>query len=67
LRNESGKYTMHCEKIETEDLKCDDEGVKTLTQRHVTALEKVIRKYPAQWVWQHKRWKRMPKEESNVN
>lgn len=67
IRNDSGKYIMHCEKIMTEDLKCSDEGVEILTQRHVSALEGIIRQYPGQWVWQHRRWKRMPKGDGNAN
>ena len=67
IRHNTGKYILYCEKIQTEDLKCDDEGVSILTQRHVTALERVIRQYPAQWVWQHRRWKRMPKVAENAN
>ncbi len=67
IRKSTGKYIMHCEKIETDDLNCDDYGIEILTQRHVTALERLIRKYPGQWVWQHRRWKRMPKVEENVD
>lgn len=67
IRHQTGKYTLYCEKIQTEDLRCDDEGVSMLTQRHVTALERIIRQYPAQWVWQHRRWKRMPKVTENAN
>lgn len=66
IRNKVGKYKLYFEKIESDDLKCDDEGVKILTQRHTTALENIIRQHPTQWVWQHKRWKRMPKGTSDV-
>ncbi len=30
-------------------------------QRYMLLLEKYIRKYPAQWLWLHKRWKSTPK------
>lgn len=30
-------------------------------QRYMALLEKYIRKYPAQWLWLHKRWKSTPK------
>ena len=30
-------------------------------QRYMSLLEKYIRKYPAQWLWLHKRWKSTPK------
>jgi lauroyl/myristoyl acyltransferase len=58
---------MHCEQIQTDDLQCNDEGVEVLTQRHVSALERIIRQHPGQWVWQHRRWKRMPKDYKNAD
>jgi KDO2-lipid IV(A) lauroyltransferase len=33
------------------------------TQRFARVLEEIIRKYPDQWVWVHKRWKTRPKGE----
>jgi KDO2-lipid IV(A) lauroyltransferase len=67
IRNDVGKYIMHCEQIQTDDLQCNDEGVEVLTQRHVSALERIIRQHPGQWVWQHRRWKRMPKDYKNAD
>jgi len=37
-----------------------DESVKDMTQRIVDTIEPFIRKYPEQWIWVHKRWKRRP-------
>ncbi len=34
--------------------------VRELTRRHAAALERVIREYPAQWMWTHRRWKTLP-------
>ncbi len=34
-----------------------DEQIVELTQRHQTALEKLIRQYPEQWLWMHNRWR----------
>ena len=33
------------------------------TQRFAKVIERIIRKYPDQWVWVHKRWKTRPKDE----
>lgn len=33
------------------------ESIHELTQRHVQSLEEVIRRYPGQWAWMHRRWK----------
>ena len=35
-----------------------DEQVAELTQIHQQALEKLIRRYPEQWLWMHNRWKK---------
>ncbi|MDO8536453.1 MAG: ELM1/GtrOC1 family putative glycosyltransferase [Candidatus Omnitrophota bacterium] len=37
------------------------EGLVDGLQRYMSLLEKYIRKYPAQWLWLHKRWKSTPK------
>ena len=37
-----------------------DENIVYLTQRCTDFLEKVIREYPDQWVWMHKRWRSPP-------
>ena len=41
--------------IITKDLKAD---LKVNTQLMVNAIEKVVRAYPEQWFWVHKRWKK---------
>lgn len=33
-----------------------EEQIAELTQIHQTALEKLIRRYPDQWLWMHNRW-----------
>lgn len=38
-----------------------EEGFKDSLQRYMSLLEAYIRKYPAQWLWLHKRWKSTPK------
>ena len=34
-----------------------EEQIAELTQLHQTALEKLIRQYPEQWLWMHNRWR----------
>ncbi|HMN48480.1 MAG TPA: lysophospholipid acyltransferase family protein [Ignavibacteriaceae bacterium] len=34
-----------------------DEKIKVLTERMLKILEDIIRQYPEQWLWMHKRWK----------
>lgn len=40
-----------------------DEEVLRMTQLHTSALEKIIRQYPADYFWLHNRWKTKPKGE----
>ena len=59
IREPSGQLTIHVEQpIETTwsgDLRSD---VQANTQRITDAVERMIRKYPEQWFWVHKRWKK---------
>lgn len=57
-RKNDGTYRLDLNEIDYGDLRDDSEtNVAELTQRHVNALEKVIRKYPENWLWFHKRFK----------
>lgn len=56
-RKPDGIYTVRLEEIHFDDLSNTSEGRKELTKRHVAALEHIIRRFPEQWAWQHKRWK----------
>ncbi|MEX2117820.1 MAG: lysophospholipid acyltransferase family protein [Bacteroidota bacterium] len=57
LRQPDGSYTLACNEIPSDDLSYNDESVKELTRRHLEETERVIRKYPDQWMWMHRRWK----------
>lgn len=54
------RFEPPLELIRTGDTERD---VAASTQLFARALEKVIRKYPEQWVWIHARWKTRPKDE----
>jgi KDO2-lipid IV(A) lauroyltransferase len=59
-RMSNGRYVVELQKIPHEDLRADQDGIYHLTCRHVAALERMIRKRPELWSWQHKRWKHTP-------
>lgn len=64
---ETGKYSMINEEIiepaNTGDRKAD---IVATTAQFTAALERVIRKYPEQWIWIHRRWKTRPPGESEL-
>jgi KDO2-lipid IV(A) lauroyltransferase len=36
------------------------DAVRQITQRFTTALERLVRRYPEQYFWLHRRWKHQP-------
>jgi KDO2-lipid IV(A) lauroyltransferase len=61
VRQQDGNYKMHLVHVPSDDLVgCSDENILELTQRHVRMTEEIIRQYPEQWMWTHKRWKHVP-------
>jgi Kdo2-lipid IVA lauroyltransferase/acyltransferase len=61
VRRPDGTYDAFVKEVPSEDLTDDsEENVNELTRRHVKITEDIIRKYPDQWLWQHKRWKHVP-------
>jgi KDO2-lipid IV(A) lauroyltransferase len=66
VRSVDGSYEAHVIEVPSEDLKgYSDENVIELTRRHVKITENVIRQYPDQWLWMHKRWKHVPLAETH--
>jgi len=62
VRNDDGTYKIKLNELKTDDLENTKEGIRTLTERHVEALEVAIRQNPHLWTWQHRRWKHQPKK-----
>ena len=58
-RNDDGTFTINIEPPlvlkRTDDLSAD---LKTNTQIMTDVIEKAVRKYPEQWFWVHKRWRK---------
>ena len=58
IRTCEGNYDLRWEPIDKSDLQnYNEENIYELTQRHTKKLEEMIRKYPEQWLWTHRRWK----------
>lgn len=59
-RQPSGKYVLHLEEVDvarTGNLEAD---VDVTTARFTAVLERWVRRYPGQYLWAHRRWKRQP-------
>jgi Kdo2-lipid IVA lauroyltransferase/acyltransferase len=60
IRLKDYNYRICHQKIEYDDINSTDESsIIKLTQRFQKILEDVIRKYPENWLWFHKRFKHM--------
>ena len=66
VRQEDGSYSIFLQDMKVEEYTggSTKENIESLTTRHVQALEEVIRSYPGQWLWQHRRWKHKPPQQS---
>lgn len=58
LREKDNSYKAIFYEVNTENLPENEEDkIFEITKRHTNFLESVIREYPEQWLWMHKRWK----------
>ena len=57
------RYEIRCEAvIDPTDLTGSVDDVRILTQQYTSALERLIRQDPTQYLWLHRRWKHQPKK-----
>jgi len=59
-RQPSGKFILHLEEVEVTQTGHLDADVEVTTARFTSMLEKWVRRYPGQYLWAHRRWKRQP-------
>ena len=60
LRKPNGRYRIVVERIEAPHTGDRDRDVDAIVARFTQHLEKWVRAVPAQYFWQHRRWKRQP-------
>jgi Kdo2-lipid IVA lauroyltransferase/acyltransferase len=59
------RYEFFCEDvIDPAELAGTADDVRLLTQRYTSALERLIRQGPTQYLWLHRRWKHQPQSRS---
>ena len=60
VREKDFRYKIFVKEINRSNLPENfDEAVVELTQRHTFHLENMIKSYPEQWFWMHKKWKHL--------
>ncbi len=60
VRQKNFSYKIVVQEIDRDNLPENyDDQVVELTQRHTMYLESMIKKYPEQWFWMHKKWKHL--------
>ena len=60
LRKPNGRYRLVVERIEARRMGDMDRDVDAIVTNFTEHLEKWVRTVPAQYFWQHRRWKRQP-------
>jgi Kdo2-lipid IVA lauroyltransferase/acyltransferase len=65
--DEARVHRLHFEKpIETIETGNQKEDVIANTAQYAKALESIIRRYPDQWLWIHRRWRTRPEGEPEI-
>jgi len=59
LRQPSGRYRFLVRPVPIPEVAAA-EAVDALVASYTRVLEDVVRAYPSQYFWQHRRWKRQP-------
>lgn len=68
IRKDDGKYVMQIgTEFETIKSGNDEHDIVVNTQRYTKETEEMVRRYPEQWFWVHKRWKTQPLISKNAN
>jgi Kdo2-lipid IVA lauroyltransferase/acyltransferase len=63
--HDTGRYKIaHGKVVEPADTGDRDADITATTAEYTAEIEKIIRQYPDQWLWIHKRWKTRPRGEA---
>ena len=57
IRQPGGRYCLVLEEIVTDRTGDRETAVDRIVQGYTDALERLVRRYPEQYFWQHRRWK----------
>jgi len=62
IRQPSGKYVLHLEPVAVATSGDREKDVDDMVARYTKMLEGYVRRAPEQYLWQHRRWRRQPKD-----
>lgn len=60
VRQPSGKYRLVFEPIDIANTGDRDKDIDAIVARYTAVLEQWVRRYPEQYLWHHRRWRRQP-------
>lgn len=60
VRQPNGKYRLSLEPVEVELTGDRDRDIDAIVARYTAILEQWVRRYPEQYFWHHRRWRRQP-------
>ena len=60
IREPDGRYRFTAEEIAVTDSGDREHDVDEIIRRFSAALERLVRRHPGQYFWQHRRWKHQP-------
>ncbi len=60
VRQPSGRYAILIEPVEVPRTGDREQDTDAIVLRYTQILERLVRAYPAQYFWQHRRWRRQP-------
>ena len=60
IRQPDGRYVFYAEELEVTRSGDRERDTDDIIVRFSAALERLVRKYPGQYFWQHRRWKHQP-------
>lgn len=66
IRHEEGRHTIRFLPAVEPPPDREPETIRAYTQRYTGILEDMIRQYPDQWIWLHRRWRTRPPAEAEV-
>ena len=57
-KDDKGVYhIVFGEPVSLQEGESREQTLQIMTQKYDTVLEEIIREYPEQWMWVHRRWK----------